>query len=104
MTLLCSCFVSNLGQLASSDKKLMRKPSKIKRWDILRPQQYHEEATLQGWQPTSVMEPLTIGLLKKRKETEISQNPLKENVFGLMMMSQLKMLNKMSGASAATHH
>src|SRR5258706_11543791 len=39
-----------------------------------------------------------------RKKTEMSQNTLKENVFGLMMMSQSKMLNKMSGASAATHH
>jgi len=34
---------------------------------------------------------------------EISQNILKENVFGLMMMSQSKMLNRISGASAAAH-
>jgi len=43
----------------------MHKPSKIKRWDVLRTQRYHEETTFQGRRPTSVVEPLTIGLLKK---------------------------------------
>jgi len=46
-------------------KKLMYKPSKIRRWDILRTQQYHEEATFQEQQPTSVMKSLMITPLKK---------------------------------------
>src|SRR5258706_8916518 len=83
-------------------KKLMYKPSEIRRWDVLRTQQYHEEKTFQGQQHTSVIEPPMIALLKKQKGAEISTSVAKKHAFGLvmmmMMMSWLKTLNKMSAA------
>ncbi len=103
VTLLCSCFVSNLGWHTSGKQKLMHKPSKIRRWDVLRTLQYPEERTFQGQWLTFIIEPPMITLLKKWKEAQIPQNISKKHVFGstMMMMSCLRMLNKMS---AVTHH
>jgi len=91
MMLLCSCFVSDLGRHASGEKnscenKHMGRP---KNSTISRQQNLSRTLTHKRHRVT------TIAPLKTQKEAEGSWN-ISKMMFGMkMMMSWLKMLNKM---------